>query len=59
MQAETEAAEEPGLKEYKNLMEGSKVDEAKAANFRTPKHKPRKKQHTQKELVTQRPASRS
>ncbi|CAE7635361.1 hdhd3 [Symbiodinium sp. CCMP2592] len=49
LQAETEAAEESGLKEYQEFMEDSKVD--KATKVRTSEHKTSKKQAKTQELT--------
>ena len=50
LQAETEAAEEAGLKEYQEFMEDSKVD--KATKVRTSEHKVSKKQAKAQELTS-------
>jgi len=49
LQAESEAAEESGLKEYQEFMEDSKVD--KATKVRTSEHKTSKKQAKTQELT--------
>ena len=49
LQAETEAAEESGLKEYQDFMEDSKVD--KATKVRASEHKASKKQAKAQELT--------